>query len=127
MQSKPGRLYPSTQVLPSPSCFVFYPEMNPMSDEQNDADSDSTLVCPWIVLGTTHDVEAWIDNFNRELQLSLKKTNVSGYGICFRLAEGGEIFMHTTAEGVVLLVVLLVVVWVVFVICAATGIAAPRS
>src|SRR3569832_1189980 len=101
--------------------------MNPMSDEQYDADSVSTLERPWIVLGTTHDVEAWIDNFNRELQLSFFLSFASGYGICFRLAEGGEIFMHTTAEGEVLLEVTQEAEWAAPVICAATGIAAPRS
>ncbi|MGH8808993.1 MAG: hypothetical protein ACREX0_14060, partial [Noviherbaspirillum sp.] len=75
---------------------------------------------PWIVLQTTYDVEAWIDNYNRELQSAIRKTNASGYGICFCLAEGGEIFMHTTTDGDVLLDVTPEAEWVAPVIAAAS-------
>jgi hypothetical protein len=82
---------------------------------------------PWIVLKTTYDVEAWIDNYNRELQRQVKKTNVAGYGICFLLAEGGEIFMHTTPDGDVLLDVTPEAGWVAPLITATTLVENPQS
>lgn len=75
---------------------------------------------PWIVLSTTYDVEAWIDNFNRELQRFTEGKNLTGSGICFCLAHGGEIFLHTTPDGEVLLDVTPEAEWVVPVIAAAT-------
>jgi len=102
-----------------------------MSDENDDKNKeqamDAAIERPWIVLNTTHDVEAWIDHFNRELQHSVKKSNASGYGICFRLTEGGEIFMHTTSEGEILLDVDPEAEWAAPVIYAATGAELPRS
>ncbi|RJG06784.1 hypothetical protein D3870_12915 [Noviherbaspirillum cavernae] len=82
---------------------------------------------PWIVLTTTYDVEAWIDNYNRELQRAVQKANASGYGICFYLAEGGEIFMHTDPDGDVLLDVTPEAEWVAPLITAATRVEAPSS
>lgn len=82
---------------------------------------------PWIVLKTTYDVEAWIDQYNRELRRTVEKTDASGYGICFRLAQGGEIFMHTTPEGDVLLDVTPEAGWVTPLLVAATAIEAPPS
>jgi hypothetical protein len=84
---------------------------------------------PWIVLTTTFDVEAWIDNYNRELQRAMEKEkpNAVGYGICFYLAEGGEIFMHTTSEGDVLLDVTPDAEWVAPLITAATRVEPPSG
>jgi hypothetical protein len=86
---------------------------------------------PWIVLTTTYDVEAWIDNYNRELQRELQRhadrKNPVGYGICFSLAEGGDIFMHTTPDGDVLLDVTPEAEWVAPLITAATRVAQPSS
>lgn len=82
---------------------------------------------PWIVLTTTYDVEAWIDTFNRDLQRRIKQGNATGYGICFGLAAGGEIFMHTTSDGDVLLDVTPEAAWVAPVITAATQVDAPQS
>ena len=82
---------------------------------------------PWIVLTTTYDVEAWIDQFNRNLQRLAPNANAAGYGICFRLSHGGEIFLHTTTEGVVLLDVTEEAAWVATVLTAATGVAAPPA
>ena len=81
---------------------------------------------PWIDLTTTYDVEAWIDHYNWDLQRCIKNTNAIGYGVCFRLGQGGQIFMHTT-EGVILLDVTPEAEWVAPVITAATGIEAPHS
>lgn len=82
---------------------------------------------PWIVLKTTYDVEAWIDNYNRELQRTVQKTNATGYGICFLLEQGGEIYMHTTPDGDVMLDVTQEAEWVAPLISAATRIEAPSS
>jgi hypothetical protein len=95
-------------------------------------DTDTTEVNepvnrPWIVLTTTYDVEAWIDNYNRDLQRAIQKANPTGYGICFCLEQGGEIFMHTTSEGDVLLDVTPEAEWVAPLITAATQVEAPRS
>lgn len=89
--------------------------------------SDSTQERPWIVLKTTYDVEAWIDNFNRELQRAIEKKNLTGYGICFRLAEGGDIFLHTDSEGDVMLDVTPEAEWVAPLIAAATRVPPPPS
>lgn len=82
---------------------------------------------PWIVLKTTYDIEAWIDQFNRTLQRFPPSANANGYGICFRLCHGGEIFMHTTQDGMVLLDITDEAAWIAPVIAAATGVAAPQS
>lgn len=82
---------------------------------------------PWIVLATTYDVEAWIDNYNRELQRAIENTRAVGYGICFRLGHGGEIYLHTTSDGDVLLDVTPEAEWVAPLISAATGVEPPPS
>jgi len=50
-----------------------------------------------------------------------------GYGICFILTEGGEIFMHTTQEGNVLLDVTPEAEWATPVIIAATHVDGPQD
>lgn len=97
-----------------------------MEEEVKQA-SDEPRERPWIVLNTTYDVEAWIDQYNRSLQQLVKSPQATGYGICFCLLHGGEIFMHTTSEGVILLDVTEEAAWCVPVISAATGIAAPAA
>ncbi|MGS0743556.1 hypothetical protein ACVBEF_17285 [Glaciimonas sp. GG7] len=82
---------------------------------------------PWIVLNTTYDIEAWIDSYNRDLQYAANKTNATGYGICFFLELGGEIYLHTTQEGDVMLDVTPEAEWVTPVITAATRIHPPGS
>ena len=58
---------------------------------------------PWFILGDTYDVEAWIANYNRDLQAAIVNPKLQGYGICFYLSEGGELFLHTGGEGDVVL------------------------
>lgn len=82
---------------------------------------------PWIVLKTTYDVEAWVDQFNRGLQRASGSAGANGYGICFRLSHGGEIYMHTTPEGEILLDVTEDASWVAPVITSTTQITAPQS
>ena len=97
-----------------------------MYDAEND-NPDLARERPWIELKTTYDVEAWIDNYNRDLQRLVEKKNAPGYGICFCLAAGGEIFMHTTPDGDVLLDVTPEAEWVAPLISAATRVEAPPS
>jgi len=82
---------------------------------------------PWIVLSTTYDVEMWIDNYNRELQRSISGKNPVGYGICFCLLHGGEIYLHTTSEGEIVLDVTPDAEWVTPVITATTRVQPPRG
>jgi hypothetical protein len=82
---------------------------------------------PWIVLSTTYDVETWIDHYNRDLAQAMQKKNDSGHGICFRLAAGGDIFMHTTSEGDILLDVTPEAQWVTPAIVAATQMPDPQA
>lgn len=56
---------------------------------------------PWTALETAQDVEAWIDEHNRSM-MELIGPQETGVGICFTLAEGGNIYMQTTADAVVL-------------------------
>jgi hypothetical protein len=74
---------------------------------------------PWIVLRTTYDIEAWIDHQNRALQRGLQNGRNTGQCIRFRLNEGGDIFLHTTSEGEVLLDVMPDAEWVTPAIVAA--------
>src|SRR5579872_911575 len=87
----------------------------PQGSTMQDADVnqiDTHPERPWIALNTTYDIEAWIDSYNRDLQYAMKKTNATGYGICFFLELGGEIFLHTTQEGDVMLDVTPEAAWV---------------
>lgn len=104
------------------------PPDRPPHDMQHDNEAPEEIVeRPWIHLDNTHDVEAWIDNYNRDLQRHVKQSNTAGIGICFMLAHGGEIFMHTTSEGDVLLDVTPDAEWVSPAISAATGVATPGT
>jgi hypothetical protein len=82
---------------------------------------------PWIALAGTYDVEAWIANYNRDLQAAVVNPKLNGYGICFHLSAGGAIFLHTTGEGDVLLDVNPEAEWVTPLLTAATGHPAPRG
>ena len=82
---------------------------------------------PWIGLSTTYDVEAWIDSFNRDLQYFVKNGQTSGAGICFGLIEGGDIYLHTTSDGEVVLDVTPDAQWVTPLITASTRTEAPVS
>ena len=56
---------------------------------------------PWNHLETPQDVELWIDEHNLAMQ-DLIKPQETGYGICFALAEGGNIYMQTLDDAIVL-------------------------
>ena len=55
----------------------------------------------WIELQTPQDVEAWIDEHNRCLMENIGPQE-TGVGVCFTLIEGGNIYLQTTGDAVVL-------------------------
>lgn len=80
---------------------------------------------PWTALETPQDVELWIDEHNRALQELVKPTE-TGVGICFSLAEGGNVYMQTTSDAVILDVEP-EADWIGPLIVAATGAEPPRG
>lgn len=77
--------------------------MNPVPDKELPAGEAATRFRPrpWQELLTPQDVEAWIEEHNRCMQEHIG-AHETGYGICFTLAEGGNIFMQTSADAVIL-------------------------
>jgi len=73
---------------------------------------------PWSGLETPADVELWIEEHNQALQQHIGK-HETGYGVCFTLAEGGEIYMQTTQDGALILDVTPEAAWVAPLIMAA--------
>ena len=80
---------------------------------------------PWIHLETPQDVELWIAEHDQALQ-ELIKPQETGYGVCFTLAEGGNIYMQTH-EDAIQLDVDEEASWVAPLIVAATGAEVPRG
>lgn len=80
---------------------------------------------PWTPLETPQDVELWIDEHNRFLQETVKPQE-TGVGICFTLSEGGNIYMQTAADAVILDVEP-DAAWIAPLIMAATGAEPPRG
>jgi hypothetical protein len=74
---------------------------------------------PWTALETPQDVELWIDEHNQSLQEHIGPQE-TGYGVCFTLAAGGNIFMQTSGDAV-MLDVEPDAQWVAPLIMAATG------
>jgi len=56
---------------------------------------------PWTPLETPQDVELWIEEHNQCMR-ELIGPQETGVGICFTLAEGGDLFMQTTGDAVIL-------------------------
>ncbi len=82
--------------------------------------------CRWVDLRTPSEVEIWIDEHNRSMQENIRATE-SGCGVCFTLAQGGDIFLQTSADGAVVLDVRADAQWVAPLIAAATQTEAPDS
>jgi hypothetical protein len=80
---------------------------------------------PWIHLETPQDVELWIAEHDQALQ-ELIKPQETGYGVCFTLAEGGNIYMQTH-EDAIQLDVDEEASWVAPLISAASGVEPPRG
>lgn len=81
---------------------------------------------PWEHLESPYDVELWIEEHNLSLREHIRPGEV-GYGICFSLTEGGDIFMQTSADGAVVLDVGAEAEWVTPLIAAATRSAPPAA
>jgi len=81
---------------------------------------------PWSGLETPADVELWIAEHNLSMQENIAK-HETGYGVCFTLAVGGEIYMQTTQDGALVLDVTEEASWVGPVIMAAAGVEAPAG
>lgn len=88
---------------------------------------DDAIERPWIVLRDTYDIETWIDHQSRHLQRRIDNGRADGYGICFQLEAGGDIYMHTTPDGVTLLDVTEEAEWIAPLIAAATGVQTPAG
>jgi len=56
---------------------------------------------PWTPLETPQDVELWIAEHNQAMQ-ELIKPQETGVGVRFTLAAGGDIYLQTTADAVIL-------------------------
>ena len=82
---------------------------------------------PWTHLLTVYEAEGWIEFLNQDLQKNMLRANATGYGFCFTLAAGGDIFVHTTQEGYVLLDVTPDAQWAAPVIAAAASVAQPDT
>lgn len=94
------------------------------------ADATDNAERPWLTLQSIAEVEQWIAGFDQELQAYLADAGVAhpvGPGICFTLAAGGALYLHTNNDGDVLLDVTPEAEWVGPLITAATRVAAPRG
>jgi hypothetical protein len=80
---------------------------------------------PWTDLQTPQDVEAWIDEHNRCLMEHIGPQE-TGVGVCFTLAAGGNLYMQTSADAV-LLDVEPDAEWIAPLIMAATQAQAPSG
>ena len=96
--------------------------MNQQSYNQSPGDATTPprfRPVPWMVLETPQDVELWIDEHNQSLQEHICPQE-TGYGVCFSLAAGGNIYMQTSGDAV-MLDVEADAQWVAPLIMAATG------
>lgn len=121
-------------LLPSPYPVSTMSEQAPEPIFPDDAVAGAETIPaprPWIVLQNVQEVEAWIDTYNRELQAVVFRHKMNtvnaGQGICFTLELGGEIYLHTTPEGQILLDVSEEAAWAAPVISAAANVAAPAG
>jgi hypothetical protein len=81
---------------------------------------------PWEHLETPHDVEVWIEEHNQSMQQNIRPGE-TGYGVCFTLAEGGDIYMQTSSDGAVILDVTPDAEWVSPLLAAVSQSEAPSS
>ncbi|MET3105841.1 hypothetical protein AAKU67_000183 [Oxalobacteraceae bacterium GrIS 2.11] len=67
----------------------------------------ATHLRPWNLLDGVDDAEVWVANSNLELNYFLEQDRNAGMpvgqGICFNLSLGGDVYLHTTSEGMILL------------------------
>ena len=82
---------------------------------------------PWHDLASIADVELWVIEHDQALQQNITKAYSTGHGSCFTLAAGGEIYLHTTGDGDIVLDVTPEATWAAPVITAATRVPQPAS
>jgi len=92
---------------------------------QDNQDKPRFRPVPWTALETPADVELWIAEHDLALQEHVGKQE-TGYGVCFSLAAGGEIYMQT-ADGAVILDVTPDADWVSPLIEAVAQAEAPKG
>ncbi|MBA5637995.1 hypothetical protein H3H37_13115 [Duganella sp. LX20W] len=97
-----------------------------MQDDQDSGAAPRFKPVPWMALENAADVELWIEEHNRSMQDNIGRHEI-GYGVCFTLAEGGEIYMQTSADGAVILDVTPEAAWVAPLIMAAARVEAPAG
>jgi hypothetical protein len=76
------------------------PDAN-QNDKNNDSERPRFRPVPWTALETPQDVDLWIEEHNRTMQ-ELVKPQETGVGVRFRLAPGGDVYMQTSADAVIL-------------------------
>lgn len=69
--------------------------------QEEDAARPRFRPVPWSALETPADAELWIAEHNLALQEHVRP-NETGYGVRFTLAEGGDIYMQTLDNAIVL-------------------------
>lgn len=102
--------------------------MNQESRKESPGDDDARprfRPVPWTALETPQDVELWIDEHNTSLREHIG-TQETGYGVCFTLAVGGNIYLQTSGDAL-MLDVDADAAWVAPLIMAATGAEQPAG
>lgn len=94
------------------------------ADDNDDQAKPRFRPRPWEHLETPYDVELWIEEHNLSLREHIRP-NETGYGLCFSLAAGGEIYLQTSADGAVILDVTADAEWVSPLLAAASRTAPP--
>ncbi len=89
------------------------------------ADAPRFRPCPWSGLETPQDVELWIEEHNRSMMEHIGPQE-TGAGVCFTLAEGGNVYLQTSADAL-LLDLEPEAAWIAPLIVAATGADTPRG
>lgn len=97
-----------------------------MQDDQAAGRAPRFKPVPWMALETAADVELWIEEHNRSMQDNIGR-HETGYGVCFTLAEGGDIYLQTSPDGAVILDVTPEAAWVAPLIMAAARVEAPAG
>jgi hypothetical protein len=77
------------------------PDQNTNDRAADGAERPRFRPVPWTALETPQDVELWIDEHNRTMQ-ELVKPQETGVGVRFHLAPGGDVYLQTLADAVIL-------------------------
>ncbi|MES2117190.1 MAG: hypothetical protein V4578_18655 [Pseudomonadota bacterium] len=94
--------------------------------QNNDSGAPRFKPVPWMALEDAADVELWIEEHNRSMQDHIGR-HETGYGVCFTLAEGGDIFLQTSPDGAVILDVTPEAAWVAPLIAAVARVEPPQG